>query len=99
MRGALEDLETSGLDEKERALLRFVARLNDEPASVAAEHIAVLHASGWDDEAIHDAVSVCALFNFYNRWVDGAGIHGTPESVYAMSGKHMAKGGYSRDEG
>ena len=97
MRGALEDLETSALAEKERALLRFVARLNDAPASIDAAEVAKLHAVGWDDEAIHDAASVCALFNFYNRWVDAAGIHGTPEAVYAMSGKRMAHGGYSRD--
>jgi hypothetical protein len=41
---------------------------------------------------------VCALFNFYNRWVDAAGIHGTPQSVYDASGKRMAAGGYSRDD-
>lgn len=98
MRGALEDLETSGLEAKERALLRFVHQLNAAPASVAAPDIAALHAVGWDDEAIHDAASVCALFNFYNRWVDAAGIHHTPESVYEMSGKRLAQGGYSRDE-
>ncbi len=97
MRGALEDVETSGLEEKERALLRFTARLNDEPASVSAEDIATLHAVGWDDAAVHDAISVCALFNFYNRWVDGAGVHGTPE-LYEASGKRMAQGGYTRED-
>ena len=98
VRGALEDVETSALDEQHRALLRFVAQLNDAPASVRAGDIAQLHAVGWDAEAIHDAASVCALFNFYNRWVDAAGIHGTPQAVYDASGKRMAAGGYSRDE-
>jgi hypothetical protein len=98
VRGALEDVETCALGEGERALLRFVHKLNATPAKIAAEDVATLHAAGVDDEAIHDAVSVCALFNFYNRWVDGAGIHGTPEAVYAMSGKRMAAGGYARSE-
>jgi alkylhydroperoxidase family enzyme len=98
VRGALDDLETSGLADPERALLRFVARLNDAPASVDATEVAKLHAAGWNDEAIYDAVSVCALFNFYNRWVDGAGIHGTPEAVYHMSGKRLAQGGYTRED-
>ena len=31
-------------------------------------------ASGWDEKALHDAVSVCALFNFMNRYVEGLGI-------------------------
>ncbi len=73
-------------------------QLNAAPATVAAADIAALHAVGWNDEAIHDAVSVCALFNFYNRWVDGAGIHHTPPEVYEASGKRMAAGGYSRDD-
>ena len=30
---------------------------------------------GWTDEAIYSAVSVCALFNFYNRWIDATGVH------------------------
>jgi len=33
-------------------------------------------AEAWDDEAISFAIMVCALFNFYNRWIDtffGAG--------------------------
>ncbi len=97
VRGALADLETSALEEKDRALLRFVARLNDAPASVAAEHIAALHAVGWDDEAVYDAIGVCALFNFYNRWIEGAGVHGSA-ALYEASGKRMAEGGYSRDE-
>ena len=97
MRGALEDLETSGLDDKDRALLRFVAQLNGAPASVREEDIATLHAVGWDDAAIYDAIGVCALFNFYNRWIDGAGVHGTPE-LYAASGERMARTGYSRED-
>ena len=51
---------------------------------------------GWDDAAVHDAVGVCALFNFYNRWIDGAGVHGTPE-LYAASGERMARTGYSSE--
>ena len=31
-------------------------------------------AAGWNDQALHDAVSTCALFNFMNRLVEGHGI-------------------------
>lgn len=96
MRGALEDLESCGLTPAEKALLRFVHKLNAAPATIDRQDVAGLHEVGWDDEAVHDAIGVCALFNFYNRWVDGAGIHGTPEAVYQMSGKRMAAGGYAR---
>ena len=40
-----------------------------------------LYAVGWDDEAIYFAITVCALFNFYNRWIDATGVHAlSPEA-------------------
>lgn len=95
VRGALDDLEGCGLTAAEKALLRFVHKLNAAPATIAAADVAGLRAAGWDDEAVYDAIGVCALFNFYNRWIDGAGVHGTPE-LYRASGRRMAQGGYSR---
>jgi len=96
VRGALDDVETCGLSPAEQALLRFVHKLNATPAQVDHADVAALREVGWDDEAVYDAIGVCALFNFYNRWVDGNGIHGAPEEVYRMSGKRMAAGGYAR---
>lgn len=95
MRGALADVETCGLTPAEKALLRFVHKLNDAPGTIDREDVVALHDVGWDDEAVYDAIGVCALFNFYNRWIDGNGVHGTPE-LYAASGKRIAAGGYSR---
>ncbi len=54
-----------------------------------------VRAAGWDDWALlHDAVSVCALFNLRNRLVDGLGVAADPE--YAdLSGRRLAEGGYA----
>jgi alkylhydroperoxidase family enzyme len=94
--GALDDLEGSALPEADKALLRFVARLNDEPARVGEADVAALHAVGWSDEAVYDAVSVCALFNFYNRWIDGTGVHALSDEAHRAGAKHLAHGGYVR---
>ena len=51
-------------------------------------------AAGWSEEAIYDAVTVCALFNFYTRWVDGTGVSDMPASAYEAAGMRMAAGGY-----
>lgn len=96
MSGALADLETSDLGEPERALLRFVAKLTREAANIGEADIAGLHAVGWSDEAIYDAVTVCALFGFYNRWIDGTGVHPLSDAYHRMAGKRMAAGGYTR---
>ena len=81
--GVLRDLETSALPEKEKALFRFVAKVNHEsPKITAGRHEAALHAAGWTDEAIYYAITVCALFNFYNRWIDAAGVHAMSEEAH-----------------
>jgi hypothetical protein len=52
-------------------------------------------ATGWPDEAIYDAINVCALFNFYNRWVDANGVGHHSAELYAMSGERLAQNGYA----
>lgn len=32
----------------------------------------LLYAFGSSDEAIYFAITICALFNFYNRWIDAS---------------------------
>ena len=71
----LQDLETSALDEKHKALFRFVDKVNHDSPRITAEDMTPLRAVGWDDEAIYFAITVCALFNFYNRWIDSSGVH------------------------
>ena len=96
MWGALRDLETSALPEKEKALFRFVAKVNFESPKISAEDMQPLHAAGWTDEAIYYAITVCALFNFYNRWIDAAGVHAMSEEAHKTFGARTAQHGYIR---
>jgi alkylhydroperoxidase family enzyme len=94
--GVCRDLETSGLTEKEKALLRFVDKVNRCSQAISAADMEPLHAAGWDDEAIYYAITVCALFNFYNRWVDASGVHALSEEAHRAGGKRSAAAGYVR---
>lgn len=94
--GVLRDLETSALDEKHKALFRFVRKVNDESPQITADDMKPLHAEGWEDEAIYFAITVCALFNFYNRWIDASGVHALSEEAHREGGKRTAMHGYSR---
>ncbi|MCW5965757.1 MAG: hypothetical protein KIT83_17090 [Bryobacterales bacterium] len=96
MWGAIRDLESSAFPEADKALLRFVQKMNHQCAQVSDADIALLHQHGFTDEAIYDAISVCALFNFYNRWIDGSGVSDLPAEAYKQSGKRMARDGYAR---
>jgi alkylhydroperoxidase family enzyme len=94
--GVIRDLETSGLTEKEKALFRFVDLVNRRSTSITPSDIETLHAAGWDDDAIYYAITVCALFNFYNRWVDASGVHAMSDEAHRQAGKRSATVGYVR---
>jgi alkylhydroperoxidase family enzyme len=92
----LRDLETSQLEEKDKALMRFVAKVNHSSPQITAADMQPLYQAGWNDEAIYYAITVCGLFNFYNRWIDATGVHALSEEGHREGGKRMAAQGYVR---
>ena len=54
--------------------------------------------AGWSEAALYDAITVCALFQFYNTWIDATGVHDLPASVYGAMGERMAAHGYAPPE-
>jgi alkylhydroperoxidase family enzyme len=94
--GVLADLETSGLSNAEKALLRFVRQVNHESYTIQPQDIQALHDAGYTDEAIYYAITVCALFNFYNRWIDASGVHPMSDEAHAAGARRSAIHGYSR---
>lgn len=88
-------MERSPLPEPEKALFRFIDKVNRDSPHISAEDIKPLHAAGWTDEQIFYAITVCALFNFYNRWVDATGVHAMTDEEHRAGGKRMAAFGYS----
>jgi len=94
--GALRDLESSGLDAQHKALFRFVDKVNQGSPGIAPADMQPLYAVGWTDEAIYFAITVCALFNFYNRWIDASGVHALSDEAHREGGKRMAAHGYAR---
>lgn len=91
----LEGLESSGLDEKHKSLFRFVDKVNRCSAEIGPEDVQPLYEAHWSDEAIYYAITVCALFNFYNRWIDATGVHALSDEAHREGGKRMAAHGYT----
>lgn len=96
MTGVMEDMESSALTDAEKTMLRFVDRVNRESKDITAEDMQPLYAAGWDDEQIYYAITVCALFNFYNRWIDATGVHALSDAAHREGGKRSAIHGYIR---
>lgn len=67
LQAVLVDWRTAPIDPKLRATLGFLEKLTLTPAEVRPADIAPLRRAGVTDEAIEDAIQVCALFSVYNR--------------------------------
>lgn len=59
-------------------LLAFAEELTLRPGGVTSDTIRELERTGLTREEIRDAAAVTAVFNLYNRWIDGAGLPGMP---------------------
>jgi alkylhydroperoxidase family enzyme len=92
----LADVETSGLDEQHKALFRFIDKVNHHSPEIAPADLEPVRAAGWTDDALYLAITVCALFNFYNRWIDATGVHALSDEAHAIGGKRTAQFGYAR---
>lgn len=90
----LEDFRTAPIGAKEKALFAFIERMNRESFSLQKEDVQAVIDAGWTEEAVYDAITVCALFNFYNKWIDATGVADMPPEAYEMSGERLALGGY-----
>lgn len=67
------DIDGAPVDERDRAMLRYVRKLTLEPAKVEREDVEELRRVGFSDAAIGDIAINAALFAFMNRVVDGLG--------------------------
>ncbi|MDQ6705270.1 MAG: hypothetical protein M3Z85_04805 [Acidobacteriota bacterium] len=92
----MRDIENSPLEKKEKALFWFIDKVNSESPRISPHDMRTLYAAGWEDEAIYFAITVCALFNFYNRWVDSTGVHALSDEAHRAGAKNMAANGYVR---
>ena len=82
VKAVCEDFESASISDAEKALLRYVAVVNDTPAKTSEADVQAARDAGWSDPALFDALTVCAIFNFFNRWLDGAGLPDVPAGFY-----------------
>jgi alkylhydroperoxidase family enzyme len=90
----LRDYRTAPIDDREKALFAFIEKMNRDSSRLRREDVEETKIAGWSDEALYDAITVCALFNFYNKWIDATGVGDMPAAAYAASGKRLGTFGY-----
>ena len=71
--------QTQALSPVDRALCEYAVQLTREPASMRAADVEALRGHGLDDVQIHDAIQVCAYFNYINRIADAVHVDLEPD--------------------
>ena len=97
VQAVLDDYQTAPIDEREKALFRFLEKMNAQSNRVTQNDVDVLKAAGWSEEAIYDALTVASVFKFYNTWNNGSGVRTMKSSDYLYSGKVLTTLGYCMD--
>lgn len=90
----LENRRTAPIEERLRAMLGFLEKLTLDPRSVSALDVEPLRAVGLSDEAIEEAVHVCALFNMYDRIADALGFEVPDAEAFEFGAVMLLKRGY-----
>ncbi len=90
----LQDYRTAPISDREKALFAFIEKVNRDSSRLQKKDVEEVKAAGWSEEALYDAITVCALFNFYNKWIDAAGVSDMTAAAYAISGERLATYGY-----
>jgi alkylhydroperoxidase family enzyme len=75
-------------------MLAFIEKLTNDPDAVGPADVAPLRAAGIADEAIEDAIHVCALFNIYDRLADSLGFALLPADVVRRQAGVLIARGY-----
>lgn len=96
MDAVLEDHLSAPIDDAHKALFSFIAEVNAASNEITEQDVDRVREAGWSDEAIYDAVTVAALFRFYNTWIDATGVSDMSPEAYRRSGAQMAAEGYAR---
>src|SRR5204863_9941016 len=94
--GVLRHIDSAGLSGAEKLLMHFLDKVNHDSPRITPDDIAPRHAAGWSDEAIWYAITVCALFNFYGRWIAATGVCALSDEAHREGGRRSAMGGYAR---
>lgn len=90
----LRDYRTAPIGDREKALFAFLEKMIRESNRLRKEDVEEVKAAGWDDAALYDAITVCSLFHFYNKWIDATGVSDMDPAAYEASGARLASLGY-----
>ena len=89
------DYTSAPLSPVEKALFKYLEKVNDAPATVGPDDVEAAKAAGCTDEMLYEAATVCAIFNFFNRWIDATGVPDVPGRFFEERLEQHGDHGYT----
>jgi uncharacterized peroxidase-related enzyme len=90
----LENPETAPVDARLRPLLAFVQKLMATPGQMSQSDADAVFDSGWDEQALHDAIAITARAAFMQRLAEGFGFIPLSREMAAKHAKRRVERGY-----
>jgi uncharacterized peroxidase-related enzyme len=91
----IDNLETSSVSPKMKALLVIAGKVQQSGKDVMESDVEMARKAGAEDRDIHDTVLIAATFSMFNRYVDGlASFTPTEQAAYDEMGVRLAAKGY-----
>ena len=94
VQATLKDWRSAPFDLKTNAILGLVEKLTLEPSQVTSQDVAVVRETGLSDQAIVDAIHICAIFSIINRLADALEFQVPSPQIFARHGQIILRFGY-----
>ena len=89
----IEDIDAADIEDRMKPLLKYAKKLTEQPTRVTQADVDAIFEAGWDEDAFYHTVSICGLFNYYNRLIEGYGVKSAPQ-YRDFIGERLANEGY-----
>ena len=90
LRAMVDDPENSGAPPKLLPVLAYLRKLTLTPSNMVDSDAKAVFSAGVSEQALYDAIVVCALFNCMNRIVEGCGVMTSDANLATSRSRHEA---------
>jgi uncharacterized peroxidase-related enzyme len=94
VKAVLDDWHSAPIDERLRVTLGFLEKVTLTPGEVGPDDVTPLRSAGVSDQAIEDALYVCAYINLIDRLANSFGFSVPPVEAIAQRAAFLLEHGY-----
>ena len=90
LEGLLEDPGHRAVTPRLASVLAYLRKLTQTPSRMTDADAQAVFQQGVSEQALYDAITICALFNFMNRIVEGCGVVTSEANLATSRRRHEA---------